>query len=210
MSDALLLIDVQYDFCSGGSLPVPAGDEVIPVLNQYLEIAGSASIPVFASRDWHPASTRHFASGGGLWPSHCVQGTHGAEFHHDLHLPGSARIVTTGDSSEDEGYSAFEGRLDDGTTLAEGLHSAGVTRVFVGGLATDYCVLHTVLDALQSGFETLYLEDGSRAVELKPGDGQRAVADMVAAGAHICTLTDFHPGTPSTDAREGASGGSVR
>jgi nicotinamidase/pyrazinamidase len=194
MSDALLLIDVQYDFCSGGSLPVPAGDEVIPVLNQYLEIAGNSSIPVFASRDWHPASTRHFVSGGGLWPPHCVQGTHGAEFHHDLHLPDSARIVTTGDSSQDEGYSAFEGWLSDGKTLAEGLHSASVTRVYVGGLATDYCVLHTVLDALRAGFEAFYLQDASRPVELNQGDGERAEAAMLSAGAHVCTLADFHPG----------------
>ena len=193
MSDALILVDVQYDFCPGGSLPVPAGDEVIPTLNQYLAIAGSSSIPIFVSRDWHPPSTRHFAAEGGLWPVHCVQGTHGAEFHHDLHLPVSARIVSKGDSTQDEGYSAFEGRQDDGKTLAEELHSSGVTRVYVGGLATDYCVLHTVLDALQSGFDTFYLEDASRPVELKPGDGQRAEVEMLSAGAHACTLADFHP-----------------
>jgi nicotinamidase/pyrazinamidase len=194
MSDALIVADVQYDFCPGGSLPVPAGDEVIPVLNQYLVIAGEVSIPIFASRDWHPPITRHFAAEGGLWPVHCVQGTHGAEFHHDLHLPASARVVSKGESSQDEGYSAFEGRQDDGKTLAEGLHSAGVTRVYVGGLATDYCVLHTVLDALQSGFEVFYLQDGSRPVEVKQGDGERAEAAMLSAGAHVCTLADFHPG----------------
>jgi nicotinamidase/pyrazinamidase len=199
MSDALIVVDVQYDFCPGGSLPVPTGDEVIPVFNQYLAIAGSVSIPIFASRDWHPPITRHFAAQGGLWPAHCVQGTHGAEFRHDLHLPSSARIVTTGDRSEDEGYSAFEGRVDDGKPLAEDLRAAGVTRVYVGGLATDYCVLHTVLDALREGFETYYLADASRPVELKPGDGQRAEADMLAAGAHVCTLDDFHPAAARVD-----------
>ncbi len=193
MPDALIVIDVQYDFCSGGSLPVPDGDQVIPVLNHYLARAVSTGIPVYASRDWHPPQTRHFAEQGGLWPPHCVQGTHGAEFHKDLRLPASTGIVTTGDNQEDSGYSAFEGHLPGGKTLTSALREAGVTRVYVGGLATDYCVLQTVLDACLAGFQVDYLKDASRPVEVHPGDGARAEESMVAAGAVVATLETFHP-----------------
>jgi len=192
-SDALIIIDIQYDFCPGGNLPVPHGDEVIPVLNQYINRAEIASIPIFASRDYHPAETVHFAEYGGLWPVHCVQGTHGAELHKDLRLGPTARIVTTGDTREDEGYSAFEGRLEGGQMLAEALREAGVTRVFVGGLATDYCVLQTVLDARREGLVTVYLQDASRPVEVHPGDGSKAEDEMRSAGAVMGTLEQFQP-----------------
>jgi nicotinamidase/pyrazinamidase len=193
MPDSLIVVDVQNDFCSGGSLPVPHGDEVVEVLNQYIVIAESAGIPIFASRDWHPADTRHFAEYGGIWPVHCVQGTHGAEFHKDLRLPASTLVVTTGDNREDEGYSAFEGRLPSGGSLLAALQGAGVTRVYAGGLATDYCVLQTVLDACKAGFEVVYLKDGSRPVEVNPGDGARAEEQMLAAGAVFQTVDQFHP-----------------
>jgi nicotinamidase/pyrazinamidase len=193
MPDSLIIVDVQNDFCPGGSLPVPHGDEVIPVLNQYLVIAKSTGIPIFASRDWHPADTRHFASYGGIWPAHCVQDTHGAEFHKDLRLPPSTVLVTKGDNREDDGYSEFEGTLPSGESLQAALQAAGVTRVFVGGLATDYCVLQTVLDACKAGFEVVYLKDGSRPVEVNPGDGDRAEEQMLAAGAVFQTVDQFHP-----------------
>ncbi|PWT70941.1 MAG: nicotinamidase [Chloroflexi bacterium] len=193
MPDTLIIVDVQNDFCPGGSLAVPHGDQVIAVLNQYLAIAGSVGIPIFASRDWHPADTRHFAEHGGIWPAHCVQGTHGAEFHKDLRLPASTMVVTKGDNREDDGYSAFEGTLSSGESLANALHAAGVTRVYAGGLATDYCVLQTVLDARKAGFEAVYLQDGSRPVEVNPGDGARAEEQMLAAGATFQTVDQFHP-----------------
>jgi nicotinamidase/pyrazinamidase len=209
-SDALIIVDVQYDFCPGGNLPVPHGDEVIPVLNAYLGRAVAASIPIFASRDYHPPDTAHFAERGGIWPVHCVQGTQGAELHSDLHLDPSTRIVTKGDSREDHGYSAFEGRLGEGgQTLAEALREAGVTRVFVGGLATDYCVLQTVLDACREGLVTVYLQDASRPVEVNPGDGSKAEDEMRSAGAQMCTLQEFQPRfRPQTsDGDQAATGG---
>jgi nicotinamidase/pyrazinamidase len=193
MSDALIVVDVQNDFCPGGALPVPQGDRVVPVINDYLADSSAAGVPIFASRDWHPANTRHFKPYGGPWPVHCVQGSWGAQFHPDLRLPDSTRIVTKGTSDRDDGYSAFDGRLDDGSDLATALHAAGVTRVFVGGLATDYCVKQTVLDARKHHFDAVWLGDASRPVEVQPGDGERAARDMLAAGARETTRADFHP-----------------
>lgn len=197
MPDALIVVDVQNDFCPGGALAVPEGDAVMPVLNAYLARAAAAGIPIFASRDWHPPRTGHFAAFGGPWPEHCVQGTSGAAFHPDLQLPASAQIVTKGDSEQDAGYSAFDGALPDGRDLATALHAAGVTRVFVGGLATDYCVRATVLGARDAGFAAIWLRDASRPVEVQPGDGERAALEMLAAGATTGTLDVFHPSTSS-------------
>lgn len=193
MADALIVVDVQNDFCPGGALPVPEGDRVVPVLNAYLALAERVPIPIYASRDWHPAHTTHFAQFGGLWPEHCVQGTPGAAFHRDLKLPPSTRVVTKGTSANDEGYSAFEGTLESGRSLVEDLRAAGVSTVFVGGLATDYCVLQTVLSARREGFETIWLRDASLPVEVRPGDGARAEEQMLLAGARETTVADFHP-----------------
>jgi nicotinamidase/pyrazinamidase len=192
--EALIVVDVQNDFCSGGTLPVPHGDAVVPVLNAYLARADAFGMPIFASRDWHPAHTTHFAEYGGLWPVHCVQDTPGARFHPDLRLPPGTRIISTGTGEHDDGYSAFEGQLPDGTTLAEMLRAAGVERVYVGGLATDYCVRATVLGAREQGLDVVWLSDASRPVDVHPGDGERAREEMIAAGAHEGTLNDFHPG----------------
>jgi nicotinamidase/pyrazinamidase len=191
MSDALLIVDVQNDFCPGGALAVAEGDAVVPVLNEYIARAQAAGMPIFASRDWHPAVTRHFAMYGGPWPVHCVQGTPGAAFHPDLRLPPGTPIATTGDTAEDAGYSMFEGTLDDGRLLADALRERGVTRVHVGGLATDYCVRATVLDALHQGFEAGVLTDAARGVNVTPGDDQRALDEMAADGARLETLREF-------------------
>jgi nicotinamidase/pyrazinamidase len=193
MSDALIIVDVQYDFLPEGSLPVPLGEQVIPVLNKYLEVASAAKIPIFASRDWHPPHTVHFGMDGGTWPVHCVQGSDGAKFHKDLHLPGSTHVVTKGDNHDDDGYSAFEGYLPDGQKLIDALRAVHVGRVYVGGLATDYCVLRTVLDARKEGLEAIYLRDACRAVEVERGDGERAEERMLAAGARACTVEQFNP-----------------
>src|SRR6185437_10018052 len=166
MADALIVVDIQNDFCPGGSLVVPDGDAVVPVLNEYLSRAADAGIPIFASRDWHPEHTRHFAAEGGPWPPHCIQGTPGAEFHPALHLPPSAVVVSKGMSDEDQGYSALEAVLPDGQALADALRARGVQYVYVGGLATDYCVRATVLDALNDGFTVDVLVDASRPVDL--------------------------------------------
>jgi nicotinamidase/pyrazinamidase len=191
MRDALIVVDVQNDFCLGGSLAVPQGDAVVPVMNRYMQQATESGMAVFASRDWHPRETRHFAEFGGPWPVHCVQNTPGAEFHPQLRLPREARIVTTGTSIEDAGYSAFEGTLSDGASFPDELRRLGVRRVHVGGLAPDYCVRATVLDALAAGFETYLLQDASRPVDVSPGDGERAVGEMLAAGAQLETVDTF-------------------
>ena len=180
--DALVIVDVQNDFCPGGALAVRGGDEVVPVLNRYIERFEKAGLPIFATRDWHPEKTKHFKAYGGQWPPHCIQGSEGAEFRSDLRLPKNAVIVTTGADPNEDGYSGFDGR-GDGGSLEEMLRRAGVQRVFVGGLATDYCVKETVLDGLKRGFNVVWLEDASRGVDVSPADSARAAAEMMARGA---------------------------
>jgi nicotinamidase/pyrazinamidase len=188
--DALVIVDVQNDFCPGGALAVPDGDRVVPVLNRYAERFTRQSAPIFASRDWHPARTRHFKAQGGAWPPHCVQGTAGAEFHPGLRLPASAEIVSKGMDPDEDAYSCFQAETGDGMPFAAVLGEHGVGRLFVGGLATDYCVKATVLDALKEGFEVVLLEDAVAAVEVVPGDGERALAAMREAGARRARLED--------------------
>jgi nicotinamidase/pyrazinamidase len=193
MKDALIVVDVQNDFCPGGALAVPEGDAVVPVMNEYIGRARQSGMLVVASRDWHPEQTIHFAQFGGLWPPHCIQNTHGAAFHPDLRLPEGTPIVTAGDSPRDEGYSAMEGHLEDGRNVLSALREMGIERAFIGGLATDYCVKMTTLDALAAGLRTYHLRDASRPVEVHPGDGERAREEMRAAGATEITLEEFPP-----------------
>jgi nicotinamidase/pyrazinamidase len=176
---ALIVVDVQNDFCPGGALAVERGDEVVAPLNRLIEEFLSRGEPVYKSRDWHPSTTKHFAAYGGTWPVHCVQGTRGAEFHPELIEDPRVRVVSKGTGDEDS-YSAF-----DGTTLADSLRAEGVGEVWVGGLATDYCVKNTVLDALRAGFKVRALSDAMRAVNLHPGDDARAVEEMRGAGAEV-------------------------
>lgn len=181
--DALLIIDVQNDFCPGGALAVADGDQVVPVLNRCIERFSAAKLPVFATRDWHPEKTSHFKSGGGLWPPHCIQGSKGAEFHTDLKLPSDTIVVSAGMAADEDGYSGFEGHDAGGVKLADLLRKRGVERIFVGGLATDYCVKFTVIDALKEGFKAVLIEDAVRGVNLQPGDSDRAIAEMKRGGA---------------------------
>ncbi len=190
MADALIVVDMQNDFCPGGSLAVPQGDEVVPVLNDYMQRAATAGIPIFASRDWHPAHTAHFRDEGGPWPPHCVQQTHGAEFHPELALPEGAIVVSKGMDTRDDGYSALEALLPDGRDLLTALRDAGITTVHVGGLATDYCVSATALGARAAGLRVYFLEDAIRPVDVQPGDGKRAIQEMLTAGARPETLAD--------------------
>ena len=188
--DALVIVDVQNDFCPGGSLAVPEGDQVISVLNRYAQRFQDAGASVFASRDWHPEKTKHFQSGGGVWPPHCVQGTRGAKFHEDLALPNETVIISKGLDPGEDAYSAFQAQDPNEMDFAVALGERGVQRLFVGGLTTDYCVKTTVLDALREGYEVVVLEDAIRAVNVNPGDGDRALAEMKAAGATFVTLRD--------------------
>lgn len=182
---ALLIVDVQNDFCAGGALAAPEGDSVVPPLNRYIAQAVEAGMPVYASRDWHPQVTKHFKAYGGPWPPHCVQGTRGAEFHPDLKLPPRTIVVTAGDDPASDGYSAFEGRTAGGKSLADDLRARGVTSLYVGGIATDYCVKQSVLDARREGFEVRVLADAVTGIDVQPGDSEKALSEMVEAGAHV-------------------------
>jgi nicotinamidase/pyrazinamidase len=176
---ALIVVDVQNDFCPGGALAVPRGDEVVEPLNRVIDEFLERGAPVYKSRDWHPARTKHFQAYGGTWPVHCVQNTEGAAFHPALRDDPRIAVISKGLGDKDC-YSAF-----DETDLASELHEQNVKEVVVGGLATDYCVKNTVLDALKHGFKVKALENAMRAVELNPGDGNRAIEEMRAAGAEI-------------------------
>lgn len=175
----LIVVDVQNDFCPGGALAVAHGDEVVAPLNKLIEEFLERGEPVFKSRDWHPAKTKHFASYGGTWPVHCVQNTKGAEFHPDLIDDMHIRVISKGLGDADC-YSAF-----DETDLAFQLQRLGVEEVWVGGLATDYCVKSTVLNALKEGFRVKALADAMRPVNLNPRDGAQAIEDMRSAGAEV-------------------------
>jgi nicotinamidase-related amidase len=172
--DALLIVDPQVDFCPGGALAVPGGDHIFPAVNR----AARQAPLVVASRDWHPADHVSFAARGGPWPPHCVAGTPGAEFHAALDTALIDKVVSKGTDRDREAYSAF-----DATDLADWLREKRVQRLLVAGLATDYCVRASVLDARRQDLEVLVLEAGIGAVEVHPGDGERALAEMREAGA---------------------------
>ncbi|MDH4233961.1 MAG: nicotinamidase [Gallionella sp.] len=181
--DALLIVDVQNDFLPGGSLAVPRGDEVVPVLNRYLNIFAAKKLPVYATRDCHPERHCSFRAQGGPWPPHCVAGTRGAEIAAALQLPSSAVIISKATTIEQDAYSGFQG-----TDLDARLRAANIRRLFIGGLATDYCVLNTVRDALRLGYQVFLLGDAIRAVDVQPGDGRRAEEEMTSLGAQRITL----------------------
>ena len=187
---ALIAVDVQNDFIPGGALPTAGGEQVVAPLNAYIQLVTRAGGRVFASRDWHPEDHISFRARGGPWPPHCVQNTWGASFHPQLALPKAAVIVSKGYDPAQEAYSAF-----DGTGLATLLAEAGIARLLVGGLATEYCVYSTVMDALKLGFETWLLTDAIRAVDAHPGDGERALREMLAAGAKPTDLSALQEGT---------------
>ncbi|HEY2382490.1 MAG TPA: nicotinamidase [Terriglobia bacterium] len=176
--DALLVVDVQNDFCPGGALAVKRGDEVVPVLNQWIQEAQRLGVAIYASRDWHPPDHISFKARGGPWPPHCVQGTAGAAFHPDLKLPANAQIISKAEKADEDSYSAFGG-----TNLGERLHRSGTKRVWIGGLTQDYCVRETSLDALREGFEVHVIVDATLAVDLHPDDGRHALEDIQRAGA---------------------------
>lgn len=175
-SDALLVVDVQRDFCPGGALAVPEGDRVVDVLNRWSREAALSDALVVASRDWHPSGHVSFESRGGPWPEHCVQGTEGARFHPDLQLPPDAVLVSKGQHPDREACSAFEE-----TGLVEVLKERGVRRIFVGGLTQEVCVRATVLDALRYGFETHVLVDATRPIDRL--GGRKALEEMERSGA---------------------------
>lgn len=182
---ALLIVGVQNDFCPGGSLAVPGGDQVIVPLNSEIKKFLAEGNPIFASRDWRPRKTTHFAEFGGQWPVHCVEGTDGAEFHHALKLPQDVIVVAKGFRENEDAFSAFDGVVAYGKTLLQSLREKGIEEIFVGGLATDYCVKATVLDALKHGFKVNLLIDACRGVNLNEDDSTKALIEMMKAGAML-------------------------
>ena len=193
--DALLIVDVQRDFCPGGALPVPEGDRVVPVVNRLLRLTTWLTV---ATRDWHPTNHCSFLAQGGIWPSHCVAESSGAAFHPGLTQAALRHIVSKGTDPNAEAYSGFQG-----TGLACLLRQEGVHRVFVCGLATDYCVKATVLDARKEGFEAVVIRDAIRGVEVQSGDAASALAAMQAAGAELASSDELTAGEGAGNSRKG-------
>ncbi len=191
--DALIITDIQKDFLAGGALPVPEGDLIIPVLNDYVKLFKAANSTLVVSRDWHPKNHSSFRENGGRWPPHCVQDTDGASFSPNLKIPEGALIVSKATNPAKEAYSVF-----DGTELEEQLKTIGVSRVFIGGLATDYCVVNSVLDAASMGFDIVVLSDATRGIDVNPGDVDRAFETMRRNGAEMLTLAAFPEPDPLT------------
>ena len=189
-------MDIQNDFCPGGALPVADGDKVVPVLNKYIQLFRGASAPIIYTRDWHPPDHSSFKAQGGPWLPHCVQGTDGAKFRSDLLPPAEGEIVSKA-NRKDEAYSFFQG-----ADLAHRLRRlrfrlglrGGIKALFVGGLATDYCVKETVLDGLKLGFQVYYLDDASKGVNVSSDDSQLAVKEMLSKGARKISLSDLATG----------------
>lgn len=174
--NALFIVDVQKDFCPGGSLPVPEGDKVVPVINKLMDHFEY----ILASKDWHPPKTKHFEK----WPPHCIQGTEGSEFCDGLNAEKITQVFLKGTGTEDDGYSAFEAT---NINLEEYLKQHGIDHLYITGLATDYCVRATTLDALKKGFKVTVVSDAIRGVDVNPGDVQRAIEEMKQAGAEFKT-----------------------
>ncbi len=179
---ALIVVDVQRDFCPGGSLAVGGGDIIVPKLNRVIEAFQRAKLPIFFTRDWHPPDHSSFKSQGGIWPPHCVMGTAGAEFHPDLKVPVGSVIVSKATDRNLDAYSGFQG-----TSLEKQLRRRGVDEVFLGGLATDYCVGESALDALRAGFRVNVLKDCVRGVNLRRGDSALALRKAAEQGARLVT-----------------------
>lgn len=191
---ALVIVDVQNDFCPGGALAVAEGDQVIPVVNRWVAHATDLGWPIAFTQDWHPAHHVSFQERGGPWPPHCIQGSFGAQLHDALVVPPGAAHFWKGYDPDRDAYSGFEGRESDGRApvgpeLLQWLVARGVHRVVVMGLATDYCVAATAQDALKANLQVHLDPDGVRAVDVKPGDGARALAALQQAGAVLAPLS---------------------
>ncbi len=180
---ALLVVDVQNDFCPGGALGIHEGHKIIPILNEYINFFEKENLPIFVTRDWHPNVTKHFKQFGGIWPKHCVEGSPGAQFHPELKFPKEAFVMSKGIDPEKDSYSAFHATDLNGTVLANLLNFFGVKEIYIGGLATDYCVKHSAFDALKDGLKVFILTDAIAGVNLQPEDSSIALEEMVSRGA---------------------------
>lgn len=190
LKKALLVVDVQNDFCPGGALAVPQGDQIVPVLNKYIAFFHKNNLPIFFSRDWHPKHTRHFKKFGGKWPMHCVQNSKGAQFHQDLKIPSEAIILSKGMDPQEDSYSCFQSVDSNGTHFTTLLKIFGVEELYVAGLATDYCVKSSVIDALKNGFRVNLLSDAIKGVNIHPRDAEIATEEMLSRGAKKVILAE--------------------
>lgn len=188
---ALIVVDVQNDFCPGGSSSVPDGDQIVESINGVMAYAKQSGMLIIASRHWHPRQIKYSDMDGGSWPVHCVLGTVGAQFHPKLKLEEGFFIISKGMSDQNEGYSAFGGFTSDRIALLELLKAKNIERVYIVGLATDYCVKATAVDAVMFEFDTYLLLDACRAVNIKVNDGAKAIEDMRLAGVKIVSTGKF-------------------
>lgn len=186
--NALLVVDVQNDFCPGGALGVPEGQRIVPVINKYIKIFSKKGLPIFVTRDWHPIRTKHFKSFGGIWPVHCIQNTKGAAFHPKLKLPKDVILLYKGMDPEKDAYSSFQAEDARGVIFPKLLKIFGVKEIYIAGLATDYCVRFSTRDAIKQGFKVKILTDAIKGVNLKPNDSRNAIKEMVKKGAKKITL----------------------
>ncbi len=186
--EALLVVDVQNDFTPKGALAVPKGDEIIPALNKYIKLFSANKLPVFATRDWHPKETKHFKQFGGVWPPHCIQNTKGARFHPALKLPTEAILLYKGMDPGKDSYSAFQALDANGAELLMLLNILGVEDVYIGGLATDYCVKFSAIDAVKNGIRAHVLLDAIKGVNMRPSDSESALKEMLSWGAKTQTF----------------------
>lgn len=191
---ALIIVDVQKDFCPGGKLAVAEGDQVVPPTNRLIENGRKGDVLLVATEDYHPTETTHFVTFGGVWPEHCVAGTTGAELHPDLAIDEDVTIFRKGMDRNADSYTGFDGVAENGLTLEKFLRLHHIRKVHVVGLATDYCVKATAIDAAKRGFETYVLTDAVRAVKLNPGDEEKAFADMAEAGVRFAETGDVIAG----------------
>ncbi len=191
LKKALLIVDVQNDFCPGGALGVPEGDKIVPAINKYIKIFTKKKLPIFASRDWHPIRTKHFKDFGGVWPVHCLQNSRGAAFHSKLKLPKEAIQLYKGMDSQIDSYSAFQAEDISGVSFLKLLHMLGIKELYIGGLATDYCVKYTAIDALKHGFKVKILLDAVKGVNLKTNDSTEAIKKITKMGAKKITLKNM-------------------
>lgn len=189
---ALLIVDMQKDFCPGGKLPVKQCKEVVSTLNEYIQIFQTKNLPILASRDWHPGETSHFQSGGGKWPPHCVKNSPGAEFHPNLNLPDRAIIISKGMDPDIEGYTCFQGYDKNHISFIKVLNKENIDKIYIGGVATEYCVKSTALDAVEEGFNVNLLEDATEGVDMNPGDIKKAIEEMKKSGVKLVSLIGLH------------------
>jgi nicotinamidase/pyrazinamidase len=203
---ALLIVDVQNDFCPGGALGVPEGDKIIPPINKYIKIFSQKKIPIFVTRDWHPVKTKHFKDFGGIWPVHCIQNSRGAAFHPKLKLPKDAIFLYKGMDPEKDSYSSFHAEDISGMKFLNILKRLGIREIYIGGLATDYCIKYSAKDALKNGFKVNVLIDAIKGVNLKPKDSENAIKGIVKMGTKKINLSYFQRTVSQRGGRKNATG----